>query len=208
MRANRPRQIYRRLLLLAGQETGKAGVRRPAVLAGQEERNRAPKRHGDRILANPSWQSSFSFSRTRKDAAKKNYSMANDRLSAGDGGHTGPCDHTFDDGAHSGGEYVAGSSEDIPTCNELSAGSMPGISNDEPTAETPARGSIFDAGGLHAPDRLVQLGLVRMDETAASGFRTASVMTDPTREGTPGETSIAHIGMAVPCSPQSGVPKQ
>ncbi|KAJ7855208.1 hypothetical protein B0H14DRAFT_2579528 [Mycena olivaceomarginata] len=126
--------------------------------------------------------------------------MANNRMSAGDGGHTGPCDHTLDDGAHSGREHAAGSSEEIPTCDEPSAGSRPGIPNDEPTAGTPARGSIFDAGGLHAPHGPIQFGPVRMDETAASGFRTASAMTDPTGE--------AHIGMAVPCSPQSGDPKQ
>jgi hypothetical protein len=77
--------------------------------------------------------------------------MANNRMSAGDGGHTGPCDHMFNDGAHSGGEHAAGSSEEIPTCDEPSEGSMPGIPNDEPTTATPARGGIFDAGELHTP---------------------------------------------------------
>ncbi|KAJ7812457.1 hypothetical protein B0H14DRAFT_2605771 [Mycena olivaceomarginata] len=115
--------------------------------------------------------------------------MANSRMGAGDGGHIGPCDHTFDDGAHSGGEHAAGSSEEIPTCDEPSAGSMPRIPNDELTTATPARGGIFDTGELHAPLGPVQLGPVRLDETAASGFRTASAMTDPTGRGASGEAN-------------------
>jgi hypothetical protein len=115
--------------------------------------------------------------------------MANNRMSAGDSGHTGPCDHTFDDGAHSGGEHTAGSSDEIPTCDEPSAGSMAGIPNDELTTATPARGGTFDTGELHAPHGPVQLGLVYLDETAASGFRTASAMTDPTGRGASGEAN-------------------
>ncbi|KAJ7897581.1 hypothetical protein B0H14DRAFT_2557582 [Mycena olivaceomarginata] len=126
-----------------------------------------------------------------RDRKRVRFGMANNRMSAGDGGHIGPCDHMFDDGAHSGGEHVAGNSEEIPTCDEPSAGSMPGIPNDELTTATPARGGIFDAGELHAPHRPVQLGPVRLDETAASGFRTASAMTDPTGRGASGETSLS-----------------
>ncbi|KAJ7834553.1 hypothetical protein B0H14DRAFT_2590832 [Mycena olivaceomarginata] len=124
-----------------------------------------------------------------RDRKRGRFGMANSGMSAGDGGHIGPCDHTFNDGAHSGGEHAVGNSEDIPTCDEPSVGSMPGISDDEPTTATPARGDIFDVGELHAPHGPVQLGPVHPDETAASGFRTASAMTDPTGRGDTGETS-------------------